>query len=212
METFFYKVNDKEYPVVINRKHIKNINDRFKDGQFVISAPFLTSNRQIIKGLDRFAESLIKRSEEKRPSEGKDFMYIFGVKVPIQEEGVVNFVNGESISYTNRLELNRKLKELFLKYMTARTNYYAFLMGLPQYTVKVRESKTRFGSNSKYTRSINYSTMLIPYSPEIIDSVIIHELAHINVYNHSKDFYDIVYKYCPNYDIYRKKLIKRIYQ
>ena len=43
---------------------------------------------------------------------------------------------------------------------------------------------------------------------EIIDSVIIHELAHHFVYDHSDNFYKVVYKYCPNYDILRKKLIK----
>ena len=212
MGTFFYKVNDKEYPVVIVKKNIKNIHYRFRDGTFVISSPYLVREKQILKGLDKYASKMIERSEETHPSEGEDFIYIFGKKVPVEESGVIHFSNGEDITYKNRLELDRKIKKLFLNYVTLKTEYYAKLMNLPVYQVKVRNSKTRFGSNSKYSKTINYSTMLIPFSSEIIDSVIVHELAHILVYNHSPKFYDIVYKYCPNYDSCRKKLIKRIYQ
>ena len=212
METFFYTVNDKEYPVIINKKRIHNIHYRFRDGSFIVSCPILVSKKQVIKGLDKFAKKLIERSEETKPTQGEDFIYLFGVKVPVQDSGVIHFSNGEDISYSNRLELERKIKKMFLSYMTKKTEYYAKLMNLPVYQVKVRNSKTRFGSNSKYTKTINYSTTLIPYNSEVIDSVIVHELAHIKVYNHSKDFYDIVYKYCPNYDQCRKKLIKRIYE
>ena len=68
--------------------------------------------------------------------------------------------------------------------------------------------KSRYGSNNKSTKTITYSLVLLHYSPEIIDSVIIHEIAHCFAYNHGDNFYKVVYKYCPNYDILRKKLIK----
>ena len=33
-----------------------------------------------------------------------------------------------------------------------------------------------------------------------IDAIIVHELCHIIHPNHSKDFYNLVRKYIPNYD------------
>ena len=81
-------------------------------------------------------------------------------------------------------------------------------MTLPLYKVTLKDMRTRFGSNSKHTKTLHFAYVLIHYSFDIIDSVIVHELAHILVYDHSKKFYDVVYKYCPDYDIYRKKLIK----
>ena len=81
-------------------------------------------------------------------------------------------------------------------------------MGAPHYQVKVRQMKSRYGSNNKSSKAITYSLVLLHYSPEIIDSVIIHELAHCFVYNHGDNFYKVVYKYCPNYDMLRKKLIR----
>ena len=81
-------------------------------------------------------------------------------------------------------------------------------MGTTHYIVKVRNMKSRYGSNNRQSKAITYSLVLLHYSPDIIDSVIIHELAHHFVYNHGSNFYKVVYKYCPNYDMLRKKLIK----
>ena len=41
---------------------------------------------------------------------------------------------------------------------------------------------------------------------ELIDYIITHEFCHFKVHNHSKDFYDEVIKYCPDY----KKCIKKL--
>ena len=60
METFFYTVNNKEYPVHINRKRIKNSYYHFRDGAFEISCPPLMSKRQIVAGLDKYAKKIIR--------------------------------------------------------------------------------------------------------------------------------------------------------
>ncbi len=46
--------------------------------------------------------------------------------------------------------------------------------------------------------------MLAP--PEVIDSVVVHELCHIKEMNHSKKFYDEVIKAFPSYKEQRKWL------
>ena len=79
------------------------------------------------------------------------------------------------------------------------------------YKVRVQKMRSRFGSNSKHTKTLNFSTILLHYSLAIIDSVVVHELAHCFVYNHSKDFYNVVYKYCPNYKLVQAKLKKGIF-
>ena len=211
MDNFFYKVNDKEYEVVVIHKRMKNTHFRFKEDKFVVTCPRFTPKYMIVRGLDKFAASLIKRSA-KEPPMGIDFIYIFGQKVIVNESGKLHISDYPEITYKSREDLLKKLRPIYLDIVTKRTRYYESLMNVPSYRVSVRNMTSRYGSNSKGNKHITFATVLLHYSTDIIDSVIVHELAHIKVYNHSKEFYDVVYKYCPNYDIYHKKLRKGEYQ
>lgn len=210
MNNFFYKVNDKEYEVEVTYKRIKNVHYRFKDNKFVVSCNKWTTKHFIMKGLDKYAEKLIKVSVKEEPIK-EDYIYLFGNKYDLSYPGRISISNYPDIIYKSLPELKKKLKPIFTKIITERVRYYELLMGAPTYKVTVREMKSRYGSNSKYTKHMNFAFILIHYSMPIIDSVVVHELAHIFVYNHSKKFYDVVYKYCPDYDKYRKMLIKGIY-
>ena len=210
MNNFFYKVNDQEYEVVIIHKHIKNVHYRFRDGKFFVSCNRWILKSQITSGLDKFGARLIKASTKPAPI-GDDYIYLFGDKVTIANSGRLSFGEHGEFTYKNREDLLKKIKKVFLKIATERTNYYSKLMAVPEYKVGIRDMKTRHGSNSKRTKHINYAFHLVHYSTEIIDSVIVHELAHCKVFNHSKAFYDVVYKYCPKYDEYHAKLNKGVF-
>ncbi len=205
-KSFVYLHNNQEYVVNITYKRIRNIHYRYKDGAFFISCHRLTPMHLIKSGLDKYADKLIKRNA-KEQGEGDDYIYLFGQKTPLSFPGSVVF-NNELITFDNREQLHKKLKKVFLKYLTERNNYFASLMNAPIYQVKLREMRSRYGSNNRSKKTITYAMMLIYYSPEIIDSVVMHELTHCFVYDHSDNFYRLLYKYCPDYDILRKKLIK----
>ena len=211
MNSFFYKVDDKEYLVEVTHKRIRNIHYRFVDGVFKVSCPHITPRSVIVKGLNKFAPKMIARGEKSKPI-GEDYMFLFGSKISLQESGEISFTNGDKLVYKDHIDLDKKLHKMFLSILKDKVAYYSSKMGVPLYRVSLRNMKTRFGSNSKKTKSVHFSYVLIHYSHPIIDSVVVHELAHILVYDHSKKFYDVVYKYCPDYDIYRKKLIRGEYQ
>ena len=208
-EQFTYRINDKDYPVIVIRKRMRSIRYRYKDGTFIVTAPKLfVSQKKIKEGLDKFAVKLLN-SNQKSKAIGDDYIYILGIKVNIQEAGEIAFTNGEVISYKTKEDLNKKLKKWFLKYLTNETRYYEQVMGIEKpYNVRVRNMSSRYGSNSSGTHSLSFSMILLHYSRDIIDSVIIHELAHDKIKNHSKKFYDVVYKYCPNYKTLHKRLRK----
>ena len=207
MKNFFYRVNDKEYEVVITHKRIKNIHYRFKDGKFYVSCHPWTLKHSVVGGLDKFGVSLIKRSSKENPI-GDDYIYIFGEKHIINQSGKLTVTGYKEINYKDHDDLLKKLKPIFKDIVTKRVRYYEKKMGVPSYTVGIRNMTSRYGSNSKRTKNINFAFMLIHYSFDIIDSVIVHELAHILVFNHSEKFYDVVYKYYPNYDACHTKLRK----
>lgn len=207
---FVYSYNGVDYPVIITRKRMKNIRYTFKDGAFHVSAPrFFAGKKDIIKGLDKFAEKLIS-SDKKSKLAGDNFIYIFGEKKNLVESGEISIDEGRVIIiYKNKDELNKKLSKWFLKHLEERTRFFESMMNIEKpYKVKLRKMSSRYGSNSSYTHSITYSSILIHYPKEVIDSVVVHELAHHFVRNHSQQFYSVIYQYCPNYDILHKQLRK----
>ncbi len=209
MKNFFYKVNDKDYEVVIIHKRMRNTYVRFKDDKFVVSCPRSMNMFLLVPLLDKHAEKLIKRSEKPKPV-NENGMYLFGQFNELTYPGVLHLGNKE-ISYKDNDDLIIKLKPLFKEYVTQRVRYFEKLMNVESYKVRVQIMKTRFGSNSKHTKTLNFSMALIHFDPEVIDSVVVHELAHILVFDHSKKFYDVVYRYCPDYPKYRKMLVKGVY-
>ncbi len=210
-ENFIYIYKGKEYKVIVNRKKMKNIVYRFKDEQFIISAPTYALKNSIVKGLDRFAPRMIEKYEAKPKNEGDNFIYLLGSKIDIYSSGVIRFSDDSEIKYSSKEELDDKLKKFFLKFITNRVRFYEHRMNLSPYKVRVKNMTTRYGSNSRRSKSLSFALVLMHYSLDVIDSVVVHELAHEYYFDHSKNFYNIVYQYFPSYDEAHYKLRKGIY-
>jgi len=89
-------------------------------------------------------------------------------------------------------------KRLALTYFTGRVEYYAHKMGVTPASVKVNSAKTRWGSCSA-KRNINFSWRLALAEDDVIDYVVVHELAHLIEMNHSPRFWAIVAGIMPDY-------------
>ena len=118
------------------------------------------------------------------------------------------------IKQQKRREINpepteNEIKELKAKAQTVlpqRVEYFSNLTGLKCTGIKITSAKTRLGScNGK--NSICFSYLLMRHSPEVIDYVVLHELAHTKHHNHGKQFWNLVKKYMPDYQV-RRNLIK----
>lgn len=85
---------------------------------------------------------------------------------------------------------------------------WAERMGITYTGVKITSAKSRFGScNSR--GGIAYSFRLMQFPEQVIDYVVVHELAHRKEMNHSRRFYDIVARYLPDYR-QRVKLLRSL--
>lgn len=87
-----------------------------------------------------------------------------------------------------------------------RVKYYSALTGLKPTGVKITKAKKRFGSCSG-KNSLCFSCYLMLYPIEAVDYVVVHELAHIKHHNHSKNFYNLIERYMPDYR-QREQLLK----
>ena len=207
---FFYKHGDETYQVNVKSKKVRSIRYRYRNGAFYVTAPRLTKMSTIVKGLDKFYDRLTIENPH-CSGQTDDYIYLLGKKIPLQSEGKINFSDGSSLIYHDKEELDKKLRKWFLDYITYRHRKYEKEMKSYENKVRIRKMYTRYGSNSVGHKSITYSTILMHYTPDVIDSVIVHEIAHCFALGHDEKFYKIVKKYCPNYDYLHKRLRKGIY-
>jgi predicted metal-dependent hydrolase len=80
----------------------------------------------------------------------------------------------------------------------ARVAELATQFGYSYNRLFIRGSKTRWGSCSM-KKNLSFNWRLINTPPFVIDYLILHELAHTVVFNHSKRFWAQVARTCPDY-------------
>ena len=80
-----------------------------------------------------------------------------------------------------------------------RVRYYAEKLGVTYGRITIRNQKTKWGSCSS-KGNLNFNCLLMAAPPEVLDSIIVHELCHRIHMDHSKNFYNEIYRVFPEYD------------
>lgn len=84
---------------------------------------------------------------------------------------------------------------------------YCHRMNVTVGRITIRDQKTRWGScSAKGNVNFNYRLYYMPR--ELMEYVVVHELAHRKHMDHSAQFWEEVERYCPQYRTYRKELKK----
>ncbi len=164
---------------------------------------------------EEFLRSKAKWIEKKLNVLSKDNgkYFLLGKEVfPVTSNGILNFSSAASIKTQTdeaiKLEFEKFLFAKAQQYIPERVAQLAFQYDFEFNRVKVKKLKSRWGScSSKKNLSFNYR--LMEYSPAVIDYVIIHELCHTRIMNHSKKFWTLVGGIIPDYKLLKQKLNKR---
>ncbi len=99
-------------------------------------------------------------------------------------------------------EIDRKVAR---KILCRRIGELAQLHNFVYNRVSIRKQKTRWGSCSS-KNNINLNANLLHLPSELMDYVLLHELVHTRVKDHSKDFWDELNTVVPNARQIDKKL------
>ena len=106
----------------------------------------------------------------------------------------------------NSREKKKIIKDAIVKWYFAksekiikqRVNRYSKLIGVNPQEIKIKDQKKRWGScsNNGILR-FNWRVAIAPMS--IIDYIVVHELCHLKVKNHSPNFWKLVSLALPDY-------------
>lgn len=89
-------------------------------------------------------------------------------------------------------------KNIAERQLPAQTRAYARKMRVEPKSILVKHYKTRWGSCSR-KNDIRYNWKIIIAPQPIVDYVIVHELCHILEHNHSRDFWQCVERFMPDF-------------
>ena len=206
-----FKYNDKDYEVEIKKKNNKNTYIRIKNNKIYITTNYFTTKKTLEKLLKENKKNIeIMIDKVKKQEEFKEKFLIFGKSYDIiyNESYKDVILENNLIKCSNEIALSKYLeKYIYTIYLEHLMYWYnKFEEKIPEPNLKIRTMKTRWGVCNRKNNNITLNKELHRYDIECLDYVIIHELSHFIEPNHSKSFWTIVYKYCPNYKELRKKL------
>ena len=86
-----------------------------------------------------------------------------------------------------------------------RLTHFAPLLGVQWRSLRLSSARTRWGS-ARSDGAIALNWRLLHYAPPVIDYVVVHELAHLRVMDHSPRFWGTVATVVPDYPVLRHAL------
>lgn len=204
---------DNDYLVIIEKKNNKNLYIRVTDNlEIKVTCNYLFTKLSVKKVLEdnrRSIEKMIDKQIIKNKMQKKEAKNLLGeklnviykdVKRPIYDSGVIAVKDDAMLNNWYK----KYAKDVFKKYLDEA--YYVFDEKIPYPIIKVRSMKTRWGVCNRRDNSVTLNLELIKKDPECLNYVIVHELSHFIHFDHSRAFWSVVEKYCPDYKTVRKKL------
>ncbi len=206
-----YEIDGIDYEVIIEKKNNKNTYIRVKeDGKIFITTNYFASKKYLKQLLDNNYVALKKMIDKNKIKQEKNnYFYFLGKKYDIIIVPTIKIdISSDKIFVENIEYLNKWLKKQTALIYKQRLDYIynLFKEEIPYPKLRIRKMKTRWGVCNRKDNIVTLNSELIKYGYSQIDYVIIHELSHFIHFDHSKNFWSQVSKYCPDYKMIRKTL------
>jgi predicted metal-dependent hydrolase len=112
------------------------------------------------------------------------------------------FVNKPQIDPCVEPLLKQWYRQRAQQLLVAKTALWSIQIAVEPQRITIKEQKTRWGSCSSKS-NINYNWRIVMAPPEVIDYLVIHELCHLRVPNHSPLFWQEVARFSPHFKQHR---------
>lgn len=213
--------------IQIIKKDIKNITLKVKPTcEVILTAPLLTTDEHIEYILKKRKDWISKKIEFYKANykpqikeyvSGENFKYLgknYRLKIIQSDDECVKLQRGYiQIFIKNKSNLEKKKKLLNDWYLIKAENYfkkiiakYLSIVNVNIQNIRIRQMKTRWGSCNSAKSYINLNSELIKKPSNAIEYVIFHELSHLVHSNHSREFYNYLSTYMPDWQKRKSRL------
>ncbi|HQC54964.1 MAG TPA: SprT family zinc-dependent metalloprotease [Clostridia bacterium] len=213
--------------VIWNQGRYRNMSLRVdKDGSIYLNSPFRMPEFEIM-GFIKRKESWLKKhiiaSKERELGDGvkgKEIRY-FGRLLPLElikspynklvftSECVKYYCTNLSDSEYRNKVFSKLWKNKALEVFTEKTvDIFKILFGntRPIPDIKIRRMKTMWGNCKPTKNVVTFNESLLKADEEVMNYLILHELAHLVYARHDKAFYNFIETYMPSYRKVRTRL------
>lgn len=192
-----------------------------RDGSLTVRAP----KRVLLGDIEQFIHEKsgwILRTQEKLKSiaqmpkkeylEGEQFLYLgnsYELRLVPPQRPALKFDRGFKLGKTAQKRgeavFTKWYKQQAFQIISERTSQHSKQYGFMPKQVKISSAKRRWGSCSP-DGTLNFTWRLIMAPLSVVDYVVIHELVHLRIKNHSQKFWKAVEAIMPEYKIHKKWL------
>ncbi|MCQ2488550.1 MAG: M48 family metallopeptidase [Clostridia bacterium] len=217
-----------DIPIRVEKKRIKNMHIYIKPpfGEVLVTAPKYVTDKEIKIFIEEKSDWITKNVEKIKDSpitpnpkyETGDIIPIWGEfynLVVLEDTRYSLTLNGDTATLIVREGCTDKQKEDFVKewYREQLKERVEILLpkweaytGLHCSSWQSKMMTSRWGTCNTKTNKIWLNVRLAEHPVECLEYVILHELAHTVVPNHSADFKAVLSKFMPEWKTYKKEL------
>lgn len=169
--------------------------------------------RHSVKIFKAKQSSLIPSLEEKSFVDGEDFQFLgdnYRLKTLSSSHELISFDNEYFYIHEGTKDFYKDVfKEWYIeqgkKHISERVAFFAPQLGVNPKNILVTDLKNKWGACTP-TGILKFNWKLMMLAPELVDYVIVHELAHLKHLNHSPAFWAEVEFVLPNYQKHMRSL------
>jgi predicted metal-dependent hydrolase len=195
-----------------------------RDGKVMVRAPLRVAERTIQAFIesksDWISEKKLQAAQQvglqvRKFAEGEMFL-LLGKEIPLRlvdSQQAALSLQDSYFCFSHRALPNALAvfehwyKEQARQVLTGRVRLFAAQHGFGYDKVRITSARTRWGScSSRGTLSFTWRLVMAPLA--VVDYVVLHELAHLKIQNHSAVFWAEVARLMPDYKRHRDWLKK----
>lgn len=205
------KIGEKEFLIEIYRKRVQTMRLRIiEKNKIMISLPWLMPLIVVKKFLKDNEKWILGQNEKMKKKKSLNKIKSISILGEVYEvelkkslrDSLVILDKKIFINFSKKTEIkkiiDKKMRVLASKLIKERIKELASKYNLHYEKVGIKNQSSRYGSCSG-RGSLNFNWQIILFPVDKFEHVILHELTHLTVKNHSKSFWELLEKYDNNW-------------